>query len=662
MQKNKKKYRIKKMIERILSILIVLSMLLGDTSIIVREVWRKYKRMSAKKLKYLLFAMVALVLLGAVGTHTKVLAADRGTIYEKNKMETKTFVGPFQFNMAGNSNCYGKYNQYSLWSDALHGNTSAESTVKTRKDYVAMEGLVGGDSTSAGANSNSSTSKLVPTTENSTIYKAYLVIAATQPTITSSNFSYLEEYGVYFQGPKKEIKKYFPSKVFYDDVSYRASFYVDVTDFVKQQGYGVYSCINIPYTRMTAKDTDRTKVDLFGSWKLVVIEEDTDLPIRMINLKLGGTSVTSASPANVSIQADGLVVKPDPTGELIFSMDGYDIGDSKQTLQYKTNVKNTYTKIYEYVAGTNTIRRGTDYFFSAQISNRGKNLTNVPDAAYAYAGTGNTLLSNVGTVYGGGTFKHFNTDYSIMTINDKNGINNVALKGGETLLQMKADTSNAPTLVSIMGLAVDIVVPKFESSIEVNNLTRHYSTSDKGYNIDKHYALPGDRLKVTATCKNVSSTSSNIGVKNAKLVVETPSFMDVDVSTISGTYTNAKGVKYTLAPSVSGNKVTFELNATITAAKNGVFTISYEGNSKTSNEKVFYENRVSAQGTFVDDSGKHYSSLELGNMGVAYVNTASDGPKYPLNVLKDGAGTVSGGGDYYGTATATVNYNPSSGY
>ena len=103
----------------------------------------------------------------------------------------------------------------------------------------------------------------------------------------------------------------------------------------------------------------------------------------MMKLKLGGESVVNGATTTVTIQGNGLVIKGGgkvkPSGELLVSMDGYDIRDSSQTLRYYTDKDGTQKKISQPPL------RGADYFFSAQISKLGKALTTNPGPAYAYA-------------------------------------------------------------------------------------------------------------------------------------------------------------------------------------------------------------------------------------------------------------------------------------
>lgn len=583
--------------------------------------------------------------LAAASVNSTIGSANNAS-YKQDTMNNLTMAGPYQFNIAGNSNTKGKYNLNTTFGVSHHGDTAAEVVCGKLPNAVGGKGA---------QNTNSSTAVLVdPRNDNVKIAKAYLVVTATQTvdSITGQTAA-LEQYGFFFKGPKGTINRYYPSVVYHDSVKCRASSYFDVTDFVKSEGYGTYAGVNIPYTNMNA-GVWNVGSDLFGAWKLIVIEENADLPLRMVNMKLGGTSVQSSSPTNVNIQGDGLVVKQKPTGELLFSMDGYDIGDSEQTLQYSTDKNATKKKISEAPL------RGANRFFSAQIMNKGKALTANPGPAYAYVLNGSNYLSVAG-VNSGQPFQLYNTDFETMYVNAPSNAGSMQLAGGEKSVTMQADTSGAPTLLSALGLAVDIVVPEFESDITVVNLTQSYTTKDADYDKTVNYALPNDRLRVTATCQNTSTSSNNIGIKNSKLAVEVPALLNVDQTTIKGYYIAPSGAKTQLTGKASGTTIVFENNANITMVSGGKFEVSYEGTATSTNTYTEYTNKVTVNGTFVDDSGKHYSSFALDNMGIAYADTASDILKNKLTVTKDGSGSVSGTGRYPYNGSGKAVWKPSSG-
>lgn len=244
---------------------------------------------------------------------------------------TLNLTGRYRFNICGNTNVRGKGD--SSWGTALHSDTNAEAAVNPGFSLP-----VGRDWPSKSAKTNSSSSTLQKRSSTGKIHKAYLVVSATVRKARHANASTnpLATYGMSLKGPKGTINRYYPTKVYHDGAQ-RNSMFFDVTDFVKSQGYGTYTGINIPYTNI-ADDAKKTVTsDLFASWKLIVVEEDSTIPTRQLQLKLGGTDVSKGASETAQISGTGLYVAPSPTGETLVSNDGSDWLDSKQYFRYVTN-------------------------------------------------------------------------------------------------------------------------------------------------------------------------------------------------------------------------------------------------------------------------------------------------------------------------------------
>ena len=153
----------------------------------------------------------------------------------------------------------------------------------------------------------------------------YLVVTATQHTsFGNGGKNPLIIYGAGLKGPQGSVRHYYPEYLFTDNTLGRAACFFEVTDFVREQGYGTYTGVNIPCTPMGG---DRSGSDYFGAWKLIVVEKDAELPVRMIRLMLGGTSVAKSAAAKATISGNGLSIASNPTGEVLASMDGTDIDD-----------------------------------------------------------------------------------------------------------------------------------------------------------------------------------------------------------------------------------------------------------------------------------------------------------------------------------------------
>lgn len=605
-----------------------------------------------------------------------------------------SMVGSYQFNATGNTNVRGKYT--SNVAQALHSsrvgklaNTTAGAAAdKTLSGYdLAKIGTVcvggkttGGDGTGGypAAGNNSSSARLVPTSGNTKIVKAYLVIAASAaPNTMTSGSSPLSKYGVTFMGPdENKLYRLYPQVVYRDNgvgnngAKTRTSCFFDVTDIVTSQkggGYGWYTVINLPTTSMVNDNTAGTGTDYFGSWRLVVVEEDTTLKPRMLRLKLGGTAVQSTDPATVEISGEGLSVATNPTGQLIASMDGTDCDSGNtQNIRYAATGGSGKTGIVTYTPG----RNNSNKYFRLWINNGDllKDNINYFDPAPA---TSNAS----GHSYNGQAIH--NTDLTVQGINDGKG--GMVLTGGETKVNMTVSTSSAPTILSVLGLTLDIVAPEFRTNLTISNLDQHYSTADAGYNnkVGGQYqstANEGDTLRATMVCENVSDSKKFIGLQDPVVTVDVDAFETIDESSITAYfYPGLYNPDGTPRPDGEGviklDNVTIKKNGrryTITATSSssakiqekGYFEVTFKGTGKSSTSYVEYENRASVEGEYVDELGATHDSFHMANLGSVYTYTASDKPKYPLTVTAVGPGKVDGTGRFYEADTPEISWEP----
>lgn len=121
--------------------------------------------------------------------------------------------------------------------------------------------------------------------------------------------------------------------------------YIDITDFVKDEGYGMYYCVNIPFVYGYSYDDviyhGYLEYDRYASWDIVVVEEDDTLPIRELNLKIGlaNTRSTEAEPKeyNIKIGNNGVKSKSQGqvNGQILYALDGVDRtpGNVKQEIK-----------------------------------------------------------------------------------------------------------------------------------------------------------------------------------------------------------------------------------------------------------------------------------------------------------------------------------------
>ena len=588
-----------------------------------------------------------------------------------------SIVGPYQFNATGNTNVRGKFD--AAIGEAVHSSRVAdeEALVGYKLGNMGASGneVIGGKTTQGRANVNSSSARLAsPESSDVTIYKAYLMVAASQQVAMSASASAnpLSHYGVSFMGPSGTVNRYFPDVVYTDDAQQRASCFFDVTDFVKREGYGWYTAINIP---SATRDVNNSYGgDYFGSWKLIVVEENIAVAPRMLRLKLGGTTVKTGGEATVSISGEGLSVVGDPAGELVIAMDGSDFGDSNQNLHYSTK-KVGGSGISGDIANTAKLRSAAK-FFNLRVDNRDY----LADADFdpAPKQSNNTALSGLN---GGTNISLHNTDLTVMDV-EKNGEannpNGLVLDGGETEVVLQAVTNLNPTTLTVLGLALEIVTPDFKTSLSIANLTKHYATSDEGYTVSPtsdFYADDGDDLRAVMLCENTSpDTKQYLGLSDPVAKVTVNGFSSVDKDSIKAYFVATNGETYRMANvKVSENtdgSFTVEAEGfeedsatdSVVITTQGYFEISFNGKARGTKDFTQYSNRASIQGNFVDEQDNHHNFL-LTNLGLQTVQTASNAKKYSVTVsgVGRGSGSVSGTGNYYGEDIAPITWQADEG-
>lgn len=557
------------------------------------------------------------------------------TIGANDGVDAFTFVGPYRFNITGNTVTRGKNDK--LYHTALHGDPDAEEAVG-----YSLASPYGYDRVAKKYVSNSSTAVLAPRSAGARVHRAFLVAVGVTPNARAAKpaQSPLSLYGVSLKGPKGDINRYFPDLVYGDrtgNVTERQSMVVDITDFVKEQGWGTYAGINIPYCQ---RQSPNIGTDFFAAWKIIVIEEDPSLPTRMIRLKMGGTTVSQGAPATVDISGDGLYVANEegegPTGENLVSMDGCDSYDSVQRLAYWTDLTGSNTApLYISNEVTEPFFRPEGSFFSFHIDIDGQLVDVNPGPTISSKGQYG--------VAGSVPFYAQNTDLSLMTVNNPDNPGSMQLQGGEQQVVMTVNTSNAPTLLSALGLAVDIVVPEFETELVISNGEKNYATSDPGYKLERDYAEAGEPLRATMISRNVSK-QEHLGIQDAAVTVQLPAFASIDPATVQAHYCLADG---TVAPfehvdikQVDGVWTIVATSLEVDAITyGGYFEVVAEGTANGTNDFTTYDNEAFVAGTFVQNN-EVYEDFQMDKLGVAQAITSSDRTRYDLTVSTVGPGSA----------------------
>lgn len=208
-------------------------------------------------------------------------------------------------------------------------------------------------------------------------------------------------------------------------------------------------------------------------------------------------------------------------------------------------------------------------------------------------------------------------------------------------------------------------------------MTRGYSSDGSDYNPKIDYAQEGDRLRAAVYAEN-KSVERHLGLENSTFEIEVPCFKSIDYDPsdtkrdIIARFKSQDGTEdYELkVVSVEGNKIVVQTEKTDRISKGGYFEVIFEGEAKGSTDYVPYDNRAALSGVFVDENDNAHPDSFMENLGLAYTVTASDRPRYAVNLSVEGPGKavlsgaegaeVIGGNLLRGTETAHVAMTPNS--
>ncbi len=176
--------------------------------------------------------------------------------------QNDTRVGRYQFNYIGNTNHYVRY--------------SPKGAPMGKRIYNDL----------GGGYANSSVATLSRSTSTSRIKYAYLVWqtrakqGATDPVLFVAS-----DGSRHFIRPEYAINDW---RVVGNNPGMKSLFCMatDVTEIVKNTGYGNYAVCNIPFFNY-GDGGDRGGGESPGSWQLIVVEEDDSFPVRAVKLDMG---------------------------------------------------------------------------------------------------------------------------------------------------------------------------------------------------------------------------------------------------------------------------------------------------------------------------------------------------------------------------------------
>lgn len=453
-----------------------------------------------------------------------------------------------------------------------------------------------------GGGGNSSSAVLE--NKGGTIEKAYLIVSCNCAAYSQYNLyqDILNQYPMTLIGPNgSSIRPTLTS--FVETVEgTRTSGYVDVTDFVKKNGYGKYIGKDIPYIDASVCLNSNgigvgPQQDKFASWKLIVIESNEKNNIRKLELKLG--LIVSAGNADdtstITISGAGIKTKrSNATGQILASAEGSDNGG---ILTFEGNA------LYDMQNCVSDDGSVVDKHSSTSFFKKWCNVNNriLPVNGEYFTTTSGTKVYSQST-----TLSLYDISTSPVYLNAK-------ITGGKeaTTLTFNNQKQDTILVLNALGMDIDLEVPTYETTI------KHVAADD---NIGIMY---GEKVKIIATAKNtVSPSFKQLGIHKGKVNIAIDSDIKLDNSTIVVKMTKQNGQVVTLDSSkytINGNNIIVKFGNTADDVSIQAESITVEIVGTLNKLKNKYTSNVNVEGYFRDENGTNQNI----NLGILHKNTHS---------------------------------------
>lgn len=501
----------------------------------------------------------------------------------QNYTDKYTMYGKYTYSITGSTNVYG-------CEDEIHGNQPVGTPVRVAGDGGGRNLGQAPNGKNYGMSGNSSSAYLEKPTNNAEIVKAYLVIESTQydadnsavlgnqPTrIIAPNGSQIETKPL-----KNRIYTTMPLGQSPEGYARISTYTTDVTDFVKANGYGYYQVWDIPYYPLSNKSFDQ-----IASWKLLVITEDENTPMRMIKFNLGcrDTNVVALNGGlNVEINGNGIKTKEtgQVTGQIVVGGAGGDPDQagSRYGLQPSPNVPLYHLETYSKSRGIITNRSNT--FFGGIMTHNGELFTS--PSVVGYRNSDNLPFHN--------------NDYILMDLNNSKNLyangHNAYLVNDSPNVKISAVTDGTAGTLTVYGLSADISIATYGSSITHSG-----------------QAWQNIPLSMSTHLLNDTNTGkSNLGVSGGYATIKVDSNIKLDSNSVVAKFYDKSANQTITLPrnliSVNGNsiKVYYGTDTNAISQVGDTLDVSFEGTPiKTSN----YTNTVDMYANgIVDELGNKY--------------------------------------------------------
>lgn len=417
------------------------------------------------------------------------------------EMETvESLVGRVQLNYTGNS---------AVFVEDHSKTNSGVSHISYCKPY---------EITSSNFEGNSSGGELVKPKIATTIKKAYLCVQTTNNGTLNDeamNSEVVFLYGGTATGKVTKGVKTKMSNVYYSKWStyyYQTSGFIDVTDFVKECGYGWYYCCNIPYVK--------SGPDSYAGWRLIVIEEDETLPLRKLELQLGCLEGGSKKTI-LTIKGDGLrtISSGNVTGQLLYGFFNEDpLLSTPDVIKMKYKNPNGVETLIETVNGL----RNSNRTIGLVMSRNGEYISNYDTrpTQYYYTKDGKFLTSKQTD-----SWKISGADTELLDVTGKTNVHNVVFQNNATQVDIIAEVGGCSVNLDVMGAVSDVEVPLYR--IEELKAIDH----------DKNY------VTMSGTILNYSNVE-DIGISEGIVTVHIDK--ELKILSTSAVFVNSSGSTFNL--------------------------------------------------------------------------------------------------------------------
>lgn len=335
---------------------------------------------------------------------------------------------------------------------------------------------------------------------------------------------------------------------------------MDVTNFVKENGYGWYYVCNIPYN-YTAENVS-TPVDHFADWKLVVIEENRIIPVRMLKLSIGCKNIASeGDSASIILKGEGIrTSKKNVTGQILFGVAGGDMGTQSMTtgevyLPYKIRnyigyrCKNADEDIeYNSIITSSGIRSIENPFVN--ISSR-NGIPLKADVIFEIPKYYNPEMLTFSENFLDNTYMMGSGDLELLDVNTSfQDFHNVAfLKDKENVEFQFKTLAPIALMIDVLGICADIDIPE-------------YTTNQESIGHNEYYAT------INGNTKNTSTLTDGIGLNNGQITVSVDK--QLKILSTKATFVDINGKEYPLTKDMySVNEENNTITYTFGKDKNG---------------------------------------------------------------------------------------------